>query len=266
MFDEMIAKPKARRWQTAVIVGSALAHAAVFGAVAIAAMWKIDKLELGETVDITYRVAAPQGSSAPPPAATLEVLTPEPTVVKKPPPPVIVQPTVVNDPEPVTTTGTAGTDTGAKTGGPGGDGDDPDADPDRKGRCTTPGACIEGHDGDPPVVEQKRDKVIADDPPILPPAVAKGLRYAGNDQIHPPERVRVDMMHQGKDRLLTTVQLCVDVHGNVSTLRVRGSSGFPSYDDKILREMRDWKYRPYLVNKMPSPMCTVTMFDYRMRR
>lgn len=260
----MIAKPKPRRWQTAVIVGSALAHAAVFAGVAIAAMWKIEKLDLRETIDITYRVPEPQGSSAPPPADTLVAKT-EPKVVKKKPPPDVVQPTIVKDPEPVTTGATTATSTGDKTGGPGGDGLDPDADPSSTGTCTTPGGCIDGNDGKPepevkPIVVEKKP------PPIVAPSVAKGLRYAGNDQIHPPEMVRIDMMHQGKDTLVTTVQLCVDEGGNVTTLRKLKSSGFPAYDDKILGEMRSWKYKPYLVNKQPSPMCTVTMFQYRMTR
>lgn len=265
MFDDLIAKPRPRRWQTALIVGSALAHAAVFAGVAIAAMWNIEKLEVANHVDITFRVPVPEGSSAPPPASKLPTIKQDPvTKIVKTKPPVVVQPTIVKDPEVVTGTATTATDTGAHTGGPGGDGDDPDADPSSTGTCTTPGACLDGHDGEPPVVEVR--KPVVEEPPIVPPSVAKGLRYAGNDQIHPPEMVRVDMMHQGKERLRTTVQLCVDQRGDVTTLRLLQSSGFPAYDDKIQREMRGWKYKPYLVNKRPSPMCTVTLFDYRMRR
>jgi hypothetical protein len=209
MFDDMIAKPKPRRWQTAVIVGSALAHGAVFAGVAIAAMWKIEKLEVGDTVDITYKVPPPQGASAPPPAESLKVT--KVTKVVKVKPPVVVQPTIVKDPDPVTTTATtATTTTGTNTGGPGGDGNDPDADPNSTGKCTTPGACIIGSDGDPPDDDDDDDIVVVKKPPIVQPSVAKGLRYAGNDQIHPPETVRVDMMHQDKDHLRTTVQLCVD--------------------------------------------------------
>lgn len=264
MFDDLVAKPKPRRWQTAVIVGSAAAHAAVIAGIAVSAMWQVKKLDVGESVDITFNVPPPQGQTSPPPAAKLDVLEPEPP--KEPPkvkPDVIVQPEDAPKDPPKVTTGTSGNTNTGTTKGPGGDGTDPDADPENKQTCPTPGACIDDSKGKPPK-DDKDEVVVAKKPENVPPSVAKGLRYAGNDQIHPPEMVRVDMMHQGKQRLMPTVQLCVDERGTVEKLRLLKSSGFPAYDDKILGEMRNWKYKPYLVNGVPSPMCTVTVFQYSM--
>jgi len=265
MFDELVAKPKPRRWQTAVIVGSAVAHAAVIAGIAVAAMWEVKTLDVGETVDITFNVPPPQGQTAPPPASKLDVLKPEPP--KEPPkvvPKDIVQPEDAPKDPPKVTTGTTGDTTTGTTKGPGGDGTDPDADPENKHQtCPTPGACIDDKTAKPPR-DDKDDVIVVKKPDNVTPAVAKGLRYAGNDQIHPPEMVRVDMVHQGKNRLTATVQICVNERGAVDKLRVLKSSGFQPYDDKILGEMRNWKYNPYLVNGVPSPMCSVTIFDYRM--
>ncbi len=264
MFDALVAKPKPRRWQTAVIVGSAVAHAAVIAGIAVSAMWQVKKLEVADGVDITFNVPPPQGQTAPPPAGSLEVMKPEPP--REPPkvkPDVLVQPEDAPKDPPKVTTGTTGDTTTGTGTGPGGDGTDPDADPANKQTCPTPGACIDDSKGKPPE-DDKEDVVIVKKPETVRPDVAKGLRYAGNDQIHPPERVRVDMMHQGKQRLMPTVQICVDERGAVDKLRILKSSGFQAYDDKILGEMRNWKYRPYLVNGVPSPMCTVTVFQYSM--
>lgn len=264
MFDDLIEKPRPKRWKTAVIVGSALVHAGAIAAVALAAMWKIEKLELASAIDITYRVPAPPGASAPPPGSRLAV--PRAAVVKvhKVKPPVPVQPAVVKDPEPVTSGAPAATDPGDGDG-PGGDGNDPDADLRSTGTCTT-GPCLDGSDGEPPDDTDKDDDDVPKKPPIVPPHVAKGLRVGGNDQIHPPETVRIDMMHQGKNMVSATVQLCVGVGGTVDLIRVMKSTGFKDYDATIVREVRDWRYQPYLVDKRPSPMCTVTMFVYRMRK
>lgn len=263
MFDGLIEKPKPRRWRTAVIVGSAVAHAGVIAGVAIAAMWHVEKLDVGSTVDITYRVPQPQGSSSPPPAAKLDVMKVSVAKPKIKPPP-IHQPMIVKDPVPVTT-GTSTTTDAAKTGGGGGTGTDPDADPTSTGNCTTPGACT-GLDLDTPTVVEKKEDEDLEPPPIVEPKLARGLRISGNEQIHPPEMVRVDMMHQGKSQLTATVQLCVDTDGRVDQIRMLRSSGFQDYDAKLLGEIRNWRYRPYRVNGKVSGMCTVSIFMYRMTK
>lgn len=263
MFDDLIAKPRPKRWKSAVIVGSALVHAGALTAVVVAAMWHIEKLDVANDMDITYRVPTPQGAAAPPPAAKLAVRTPTPAKVLKIKVDVPVQPTLNKDPEPVTTGPSTTTDPAAGKDGPGGDGTDPDADPDSTGTCLQP-PCVEGSDGDPP--EPDPEPIIKKKPPIVPPNVAKGLRVGGNDQIHPPEMVRVDMMHQHKDMISATLQLCVGTDGRVESTRVMKSTGFKSYDDRIAGEVRDWTYKPYRVDGVASPMCTVTMFVYRMRK
>lgn len=262
MFDDLIEKPKPKRWKTAVIVGSAVAHAGVIAGIAIAAMWHVEKLDVSMGPDITYRVPPPQGSSAPPPAGKLDVMKAKVEKPKIKPPP-IHQPLEVKKDTPLVTTGaTTGTDA-AKPGGGGGDGTDPNAPPGSTGKCTTPGAC-DGIDTDePPVIEEK---VIVKPPPILEPKLARGLRISGNEQIHPPEMVRVDMLHQGKSQLMATIQLCVDTDGRVDQIRMLRSSGFKDYDAKLVGEIRSWRYRPYRVNGVVSGMCTVTVFNYRMTK
>ena len=256
MFDAITEKPRPRRWQTAVIIGSAAAHAAALAMVVVGAMWHVEKLDLHNPADITFRVPPPPGESAPPPAAEkLAVKTATPKVVKVKPD-VIVQPLIVADPDPVPTGGGGGDQTG---GGGGGSGTDPEA----KGTCLVE-PCIDGSDGDPP----KRDPVVVVEkkPPVVPPHVAKGLRVSGNDQIYPPELVRVEMLHQGKDMVQATVQLCVSAQGQVDSLRFLKRTGFKGYDDTLAREMREWQYKPYRVDGVPSPMCTVAVVIYRMRK
>ncbi len=286
MFDAVIDKPRPRRWQSAVIIGSAAAHAVVFAAVVVGAMWKIDKLDPGGHTDVTFRVPPPPGDPAPPPAGRKLAVQRERDVTRpvKVKPPVPVQPTIVTDPTPSPTAG-GDADQGERDGdgdGPDGDGDDPTA----TGTCTTPpcvpgaGAskpeCADGVDNDgdglvdaaDPACKAGRSREGDDpvaQPPIVPPNVARGLRLSGNDQILPPELVRVEMLHQGKTSVQGTVQLCVSPAGAVTQVRVLRSTGFRAYDDVLAREMRAWRYRPYLVGGVASPMCTVAIVIYRMR-
>lgn len=50
--------------------------------------------------------------------------------------------------------------------------------------------------------------------------------------------------------------------GSVTQLK---STGFPAYDAKIIREMKQWGYKPYLVNGKAVPVCTAVTFIYTQR-
>lgn len=282
MFDAITEKPKPRRWQTAVIIGSAAVHAAVIAGVVVGAMWQVDKLDLTSNVDVTMRVPPPPGDSSPPPAAgTLEVQK-EKRLPPKVLPKDMVQKTEVKDPEPPKDTG-GGSSTNGQIGGTGtdptatgtcpagnctgGGGDDPGGDDETKPECADgidndKDGKIDG--GDPACASGKTAE-DQDPTPVVPPGVSKGLRMSGNENIYPPEMVRVEMMHQDKKMVQATVQLCVSKGGAVDSVRLLKKTGFQAYDEVLVREIREWKYRPYLVGGKPSPMCTVAVIIYRMK-
>ncbi|HVK73072.1 MAG TPA: energy transducer TonB [Kofleriaceae bacterium] len=272
MFDRVIEKPARRRWKTAVIVGSAVVHGLAAAVLVVSAMWKIDKLPVAVATRIELGPRPPTGESAPAAGQKLDVqkvakvVKPTRKLVLEP-----VQPQVKTD---VPDVAASGTDTGGQGGGGGrgGDGTDPDA----KGTCLVE-PCAGIGDATEPAVEKetctdqacrcKQDPTLAEcRPPIVPPGVAKGLRTSGNEQIYPPESVKVEMLHQGKETVQGTFQLCISAGGAIDSVRVLRSTGFRSYDDELVREMRAWQYRPYKVGGVASPMCTVQVIVYRMRR
>jgi hypothetical protein len=284
MFDAITEKPRPRRWQTAVIIGSAAVHAAVLAGVVLGAMWQVDKLDLASNVDITMRVPPPPGESSPPPAAQKLAVKNDQVKPVKVKPPVPVQPEIVKDPEPQVATGGGGDPTATGTGTGTGTGTDPTAT--GTGDCPL-GGCV-GEDESKPECEdgldndddklvdaldpackagettEGKDPAVA--PPIVPPGVAKGLRLSGTEQIFPPEMVRVAMLHQGKDTVQATVQVCVSAGGTVDAVKLLKRTGFPDYDAVLTREIREWRYKPYYIGKRASPMCTVAVIIYRMRR
>lgn len=259
MFDRVIAPQPAKRWKTFLLIGTASGHAAVLAGLVLVAFWKIDKLPLTNDREIRVSVQAelpPPGG--PPPGEKLAVK--EKRVVKPPPPPVAVQPVHLEQAPPDPTGGgTTATTT------PGGGGNNPDGDPNSRligdGRCAEP-PCgeVEKPRPKPPVVVETKA------PPIVTPNVAAGLRLSGNDKIYPPDSVRVSMVHDGKDSVIGSVKLCVSASGVVESVKTAKSTGYDDYDRALLDAMRGWRYRPYTVNGVATPMCTVAQVIYRMTR
>jgi TonB family protein len=58
------------------------------------------------------------------------------------------------------------------------------------------------------------------------------------------------------------IKLCVDATGKVARVILLKSSGYPAYDEKIVTETKGWKYKPYVVDGKPVPVCTALTFIY----
>jgi TonB family protein len=76
---------------------------------------------------------------------------------------------------------------------------------------------------------------------------------------------KTEISRSGKTKLVTTYKICINVNGDVSQVNMLKSSGFPSYDSKISREMKSWKYRPYSVDGQAKPVCTSVTFIYQQK-
>ncbi len=108
-------------------------------------------------------------------------------------------------------------------------------------------------------------------PPPPPPAPPQNVsptlievnRIAGDKAITPDDVTKVAIMQSGKDRIIASFKLCVKDTGDINTVSMLKSSGFPAYDTKIMTEMRsNWRYRPYQVNGRAVPVCTAVTFIY----
>ena len=80
--------------------------------------------------------------------------------------------------------------------------------------------------------------------------------------IVPDDVTKTEIQRSGKDKIVGSYKLCISVDGAVTTINQLKSTTFPAYDSKIQREMRSWKYRPYMVNGRAVPVCTAVTFIY----
>ena len=103
-------------------------------------------------------------------------------------------------------------------------------------------------------------------PPAVPaaqmvaPNALERLRLTGTKQIDPDTATRNEMIAAGRLSVLASIKLCVNARGRVSSTTLQKASGFPAYDQRILREANRWTYRPYLIAKNPVDVCTNVSF------
>ncbi len=93
----------------------------------------------------------------------------------------------------------------------------------------------------------------------------EGYRIAGEPQIHAPESVREKMAERGQTGTLGAVKMCLGTDGVVSSLRLLRSTGYAEYDALLLSGMKGWRYRPYrIADGTGVAACTLVTFIYRM--
>jgi hypothetical protein len=81
------------------------------------------------------------------------------------------------------------------------------------------------------------------------------LRTHGDDRIEPDNATRAELAKAGRCAS-GTFRLCLDERGAVVLARAVIETGFPAYDEKILREIRAWKFHPHVIDGEPSGVCS----------
>lgn len=96
------------------------------------------------------------------------------------------------------------------------------------------------------------------------PAALDVLRIAGDKNIVPDDLTKTQISRSGKDTVVGSYKLCVTAAGDIKAVSQLKSTGFPAYDSKIQNTIRaEWRYRPFMMNGNPVPVCTAVTFIYR---
>ncbi|HEX3764020.1 MAG TPA: protein kinase [Kofleriaceae bacterium] len=103
-------------------------------------------------------------------------------------------------------------------------------------------------------------------PQVVAAAALEANRSSGEKNITPDSATMDAITRSGNDKVISSYKMCVGADGNINTVSLLKTSGFPAYDDKIQGTIRrDWHYRPYLVNGKATPVCTALRFVYSQR-
>jgi protein TonB len=236
---------KVPKWAGPLLTGAVIFHIALFLSMWIKTIWDIEQLDRPKT-SIDLAVAPPPPPPPPPPKGGAKPhdvqITPKKIKVKD-----IVQPVKIEKQEvkEVEDKGDPNGEEGGVEGGVVGG---------------VVGGDINGVMGAPPPPPPPPPPAP---PQNVPPTMLEGSRIAGEKQIVPDEVTKTEIMRSGKDRVIGSFKLCLTVGGAIQSVNMLKSTGFPSYDNRILSTIRgSWRYKPYNVNGKAVPVCTAVTFIY----
>ncbi|MEO8842868.1 MAG: hypothetical protein ABI591_10620 [Kofleriaceae bacterium] len=90
------------------------------------------------------------------------------------------------------------------------------------------------------------------------------LRIRGSKVILPDAPTKTKIAETASRRVIASFKLCLDDKGAPHGITVIKPSGYDAYDQKIMREMANWAYKPYVVAGSAVPVCTAITFVYSM--
>ncbi|HEY4057298.1 MAG TPA: energy transducer TonB [Kofleriaceae bacterium] len=253
-----------KRWLIIVSVGI---HVGIAIGLFVSGVWHIERLEAGKAhlaLGVMIPGEGPEGGGEPghKPADPPKVKPDKPkTPVKTPvqPPEHVQKP---DDPKPeVASADTTGDGEGSGTGEGSGKGEGPPGDGSGGGGSGAP--CLPGEACSKPAAATTTTTVVKT--ALVPPNVLSGLRTSGETQIMPSDPVKTEMMHDGRDSTVGSFKVCIDTSGRVASVAIVGSTKYGAYDSLIVGKIRDWRYKPYSVDTIPVPACSVVTFRYSMK-
>lgn len=243
-FSRVARRTPRSRWRGPMLVSGAVAHAALFTGMWAKGLWNIQLVEAAENeVTIALAPSPPpvesgaRRSSAPPPRlrAARGLHQPPRTPVIPDAPPAQGSPDAL----------------------PGG--------PDDGGPEGVPESTAPPLPDPPPEPPRPPDPPPPPRPRAVAATVLEQQRIAGDKRILPDDATALRLARDGTSEVRGMVKLCLDTQGQVRSTDVLRSTGFADYDAKLEREMQTWRYRPYSVDGVAAPVCTVVTFIYRQR-
>jgi len=97
-----------------------------------------------------------------------------------------------------------------------------------------------------PAVELEKYRIAGDRRPSLP---AGAIRIAMRDRV---------------ERFNVGVSLCLSDKGEPTTVKLIKPSVYDDANEKILADVRKWRFKPYLINGQAAPVCTGLLFIYQL--
>jgi protein TonB len=133
-----------------------------------------------------------------------------------------------------------------------------------------PGGVIGG------VLGGERDKAPPPPPPppapppkpkVVPPTVLETQKLSGDIPSLPPNVKEAAFHALGNQpgRLTAIFKVCIGVSGGISQINLLKPSGAPALDDFIRSNLRTWRYRPYMINGKPTPICGTKVFNVNLQ-
>jgi periplasmic protein TonB len=240
-FESLVqSRPSSRRaWRWLTPSASLLIHAAIIAVLIVVPVLLDDVLpdpdQAVRAFFVSPRGIAPPPPPPPPPAAGVRAVPRAPVVARPAEPPRFVAPVAVPDeivPEPGLDLGTDGGVPGGVEGG-------------------VPGGVVGGIVGGLP----------AEPPPAAPQYVRIGGNIKAPKLVHDVKPEYPLLAQQARVQGIVVLEAQVDADGRVQTLRILRS--IPLLDDAAMAAVRQWRYKPLLLNGQPMPFVLSVTVSFR---
>jgi hypothetical protein len=257
MFESVAQAPRSRRGRALFFAVSGTVHGVALAAFIVAAMWRVDKLTTERHHGpIAMLPEPPPGNSgggrATPPPPTAHPRRHK-RVVRTPIQPVAVQvhqEARIEQPS----------DGSAPGDGGGGDGKG-------SGAMTLGSGCLAPPCGDGTGVDKLPEIEIPklDVPPVVSEHDIRVLRISGDDQVQPPDTVKLQMQRDGRARVIASFKVCLDAGGAVTRVERLHSTGYAAYDARLDQAIHGWRYKAYTDGDRAIAVCSAVTFVYSMK-
>jgi hypothetical protein len=98
-----------------------------------------------------------------------------------------------------------------------------------------------------------------------PPSVLEGMRIAGDKRIAPDDETKTRIASSNVRQIVGSFRICLDETGTPESVLPMRTTGYLAYDRKILLALNRWRYKPFLHDGKPTPVCTAITFIYSQR-
>jgi hypothetical protein len=103
-------------------------------------------------------------------------------------------------------------------------------------------------------------------PATVAPNVLDANRIGGDHEILPDDTTQSEIGRAGLETIVGAFKVCITAEGSINTVSALKSTGFAAYDGKIQNMIRrSWRYRPFMINGKPAPVCTAVRFVYKQK-
>jgi protein TonB len=100
-------------------------------------------------------------------------------------------------------------------------------------------------------------------PRNIPGAELETLRIAGDKSPSLPAGAKMIARRDKVGKITFAVKLCVSAEGVPTSVTYVKSSDYADANEKILSDIRKWRFRPYIYNGAPVPVCSATLLQYQ---
>jgi hypothetical protein len=95
--------------------------------------------------------------------------------------------------------------------------------------------------------------------------IHEGKRISGKKNILPDDHIKTAIERKHLHQVVGSFKICLDEHGAPESILPIRSTGFADYDRELLAGMHEWRYEPYVLDGVPTPVCTGVVFIYNQR-